>query len=78
MDLFDEISKNKRNQEPRKIIRLLKEYGFEHRRTTGDHEHYKRPGFRTIPIPIRQNPLNPRIVKEVLNAIEIIKEMEDK
>jgi predicted RNA binding protein YcfA (HicA-like mRNA interferase family) len=76
MDLFDEIKRNPKNVSPKKIIQLLERFEFEHKRTTGDHKMYKLAGYRTIPIPIGQNPLACCIVKEILSIIEEI--LEDK
>lgn len=77
MDLYEKIKNNKKNVNPKDLIKLLVAFGFEYRRTKGDHEHYKRPGFRTFPVPICQNPLSILIVKEAIRLIEEIIESDD-
>ncbi|MCD4752056.1 MAG: type II toxin-antitoxin system HicA family toxin [Anaerolineaceae bacterium] len=76
MDLYDKIKRNPKNINPRELINLLQEYGFEYKRTRGDHEQYKREGYRTFPVPICQKPLAVRIVKTALRLIEEIRENE--
>lgn len=76
MDLYDEIAGNKHNVSPQKLIKLLTSYGFKYRRTTGDHEIYKRNGYRPFTVPINQNPLAIHIIKEALSLIEEIRERE--
>ncbi|MDO9580432.1 MAG: type II toxin-antitoxin system HicA family toxin [Bacteroidales bacterium] len=70
MDLIEQVKRNKKNQTPRSVIKLLETHGFRYCRSTGDHDFYKRKGFRPIPIPIRQNPLGIHIVQEVIRTIE--------
>jgi predicted RNA binding protein YcfA (HicA-like mRNA interferase family) len=74
MEIYEKIKRNPKNVSPKDLIKLLVSFGFVLRRTSGDHEQYKRPGFRTFPVPIGQNPLSIRIVKEALQVIEEIKE----
>ncbi len=78
MGLHEEIKRNKKNQNPKNVIKLLESYGFIFKRSRGDHYYYKRKGFRVIPIPISQNPLAIHIVQEALNEVEIIIELEGK
>jgi predicted RNA binding protein YcfA (HicA-like mRNA interferase family) len=65
------------NVSPKQLIELLKSYGFVYRKTEGDHEIYKRPGYRPFPIPIKQNPVWIRIVKNALQIIAEIREMQE-
>ena len=74
MNLYEEISRNPHNVTPRNLIRLIVSYGFEYRRTRGDHEIYKRAGYRPFPVPIRQNPLSAHIV---MNALRVIREIQE-
>lgn len=77
MDLYEKIKRNIHNVTPKLLIELLMEYKFVYKRTEGDHEIYKRDGYRSFPIPISQNPLAMRIVKNALHQIEEIREKED-
>lgn len=77
MDLYEKIKRNTHNVTPKLIIELLIENKFVYKRTEGDHEIYKRPGYRSFPIPIKQNPLAIHIVKNVLRLIDEIRESED-
>lgn len=76
MDLLDQIKRNKKNQSPKNIIKLLKAYGFEYRGTEGDHYNYKRKGFRPFPIPVSQNPLAIHIVQNAIRMIEQVIEID--
>jgi predicted RNA binding protein YcfA (HicA-like mRNA interferase family) len=76
MDLYEEIKRNPHNVSPKRLIKLLESYGFQHRRTTGDHEIYKRPGFRPFPVPIGQRSLAIHIVKNALALIDEIRDQE--
>ena len=69
MDLYEKISRNPHNVIPKELIGLLEKNGFEYRKTIGDHAQYKRPGYRPFPVPISQNPVNIRIVKEALTLV---------
>jgi predicted RNA binding protein YcfA (HicA-like mRNA interferase family) len=77
MDLYDKIKRNQNNVTPRQLINLLLRFGFQLKRTTGDHEIYKRAGYRSFPVPIRQNPLARHIVQAALALIAEIRESED-
>jgi len=50
--------------------------GFVFKNVKVDHIHYRREGFRTLTIP-RQNPVWREIVKEVLQSIDEIEEIEN-
>lgn len=74
MNLYDKIKQNPKNVPPKLLIELLESYGFEYKSTVGDHEQYKKPGYRRFPVPIRQNPIAIHIVKEALRIICEIQE----
>jgi predicted RNA binding protein YcfA (HicA-like mRNA interferase family) len=76
MDLYEKINRNPHNVTPKELIELLEVYGFEYRKTVGDHAQYKRPGYRPFPVPIRQSPLDIRIVKLAIRVIREIREIE--
>lgn len=76
MSLFDQIKRNPANVKPKKLIKLLEQYGFEYKGQEGDHAQYKRQGYRRFPVPVRQNPLAIHIVKEALRIIEEIRDFE--
>lgn len=75
MDLYEWIKHNPHNVTPKQLIELLESYGFEYKLTKGDHAQYKRPGNRTFPVPICQNPLAIHIVKAALRTIREIQEL---
>ena len=77
MDLFEKIRQNKRNVTPKQLIELLESHGFKFIRSKGDHFYYKQPGYRTFPVPVRQNPLAIHIVQEALQLIEEIRNLEE-
>lgn len=72
MDTYEKIKRNQKNVSPKDLIKLLESFGVIYRRSRGDHDMYKKPGFRTFPVPIRQDPLSIRIVKEALQLVEEI------
>lgn len=72
MDTYEKIKRNQKNVSPKDLIKLLESFGFIYRRSCGDHDMYKKPGFRTFPVPISQDPLSIRIVKEALQLVEEI------
>ncbi|MEI7989592.1 MAG: type II toxin-antitoxin system HicA family toxin [Chloroflexota bacterium] len=76
-DLYEKIKRNPKNVSPKLLIELLKSYDFVYRRTEGDHEIYKKPGYRSFPVPIRQNPLAIHIVKNALQIIAEIRESQE-
>lgn len=77
MDLYEWMKQNKRNVTPKQLIRLLESYGFVYRSSTGDHDFYKREGFRRFPVPVGQNPLAIHIVQAALRMIEEIRENDE-
>ena len=76
-DLYQKIRQNPGNVSPKQLIELLKSYGFIYRKTEGDHEIYKKPGFRPFPVPIKKNPVWIQIVKEALRVIAEIRELQE-
>lgn len=77
MDLYEQIKKNKKNVSSKDLAKLLVAFGFDYRGTRGDHEQYKKPGFRPFPVPINQNPVCIRIVQNAIRLIEEIIENDD-
>jgi predicted RNA binding protein YcfA (HicA-like mRNA interferase family) len=77
MDVYEKISRNLKNVTPKQLMELLEQYGFVNKGIEGDHAQFKRPGYRRFPIPVRQNPLAPHIVKEALRIIHEIRELEE-
>ena len=75
---YEKIKRNPHNVSPKELIELLECYGFKYQSTSGDHEQYKRAGYRRFPVPVRQKPLAIHIVKEALRIVEEIRDSEDK
>lgn len=76
-DLYEKTKKNIKNVTPKELIELLVSCGFVYKRTKGDHEMYKKPGFRTFPVPVTQKPLNKNIVKNALRLVDEIRDLEE-
>ncbi len=74
--LLVRIKNNPRAVRFEDLDQLLRGYGFECRRGKGDHCIYYRPGYYPITIDPRHSAVHPRAVKDVLNAIERIREEE--
>ena len=75
MEIYEKIKKYPRNVTPKELIELLETYGYvprESKRSRGDHFYYRRPGYRTFPVPIGQNPIGIDIVKKALRNVELI------
>ncbi|MCD4673115.1 MAG: type II toxin-antitoxin system HicA family toxin [Anaerolineaceae bacterium] len=76
-DLYGKIKRNTKNTNPKELIKLLESYGFVYRRTTGGHDIYKRPGFRSFPVPTHVKRLAPFIIRNALHLIDEIRELEE-
>jgi predicted RNA binding protein YcfA (HicA-like mRNA interferase family) len=60
----------------RAIIKALEEDGWEHKRTTGSHWHFKhpaKPGFVTVPHPKRDLPAGTVKVIERQSGIQLLR-----
>lgn len=68
------VRSNPRNVTAKDLITLLEQHGFKLRNVSGDHYIYKKDGFRPMPVPYCQNPVSIRIVKEILELIDLIEE----
>jgi predicted RNA binding protein YcfA (HicA-like mRNA interferase family) len=72
------LRQSPRNISSRKLISILVSLGFELRGGKGSHKCYKHPKLPQIKLTVpQQNPLREMYVKQALNAINKLKELED-
>ena len=72
---LERVRNNPNNATFKDLQDILEMYGFKLRDVSGDHFQFKRPGFRTIPLPRNQRPVSIIIVNQVLSAVDLLDDL---